>query len=168
MARTGEQAPDSPVKRMWLKYYQEDQDIQTALQEARYAEINKLYKQAELEAASQTRLARNFSAVSPFADYLYLATELAGTGMESRKYDNRLLDAFYSLYGEYRRKLSETVKNSAVNGTMDLSGRPRFDYKRQLLAERLKAVLPFGAALLIFNVLFFAGSYVAFLRYDVR
>jgi hypothetical protein len=153
---------------MGLKYRKEIRDRNEALHKARHNESTMLYEQAELEAARQTRLARNFSAVSPFADYLYLATELAGTGMENRNYDSRLTSAFYSLFSEYRQKLSETVKDSEVNGTLDFSGRPRFEYKRQPTNERLKTVLPFAAVLLVFNILFFSVAYVAFLRYDVR
>jgi len=164
----GEQAPDLPVKRIWQKYSKEDYEIQDNLHRAYYAKLDKLMDQARLETAKQTRLARNFSAVSPFSDYLYLATEISGTGLESREYDSRQSSAYWSQVNEYRRKISKAVENASGNTGPDLSGRPRFDYKPQPLAERLKAVLPFGAALLFFNLLFFTGAFVGFLRYDVR
>jgi len=164
----GEQAPDSPIKRIWQKYAKDDYDIQDALHRNHVAELDKLVNLAKLETAKQTRLVRYFSAVSPFANYLYLATELAGTGMENREYDSRQSSAFYSQLREYRRKISNAVENPPGDTGPDLSGRPRFEYKRQSPAERLKVVLPFGAVLLFFNVLFFTGAFVSFLKYDVR
>lgn len=161
----GEQAPDSQLKKIWAEYSREDYEIQDSLQHANIASLDRLVERSEQEAARRSRLARNISAISPFANYLYLAIELAGTGMESREYDSRQMSAFYSQLVEYRREIFAAVKNQEEP---DLSGRPRFVYESQPVADRLQTALPFGVMLVFFNVLFFVAAYVSFLRYDVR
>jgi len=55
-----------------------------------------------------------------------------------------------------------------MNSFIDLSDRPRFSYKEEPLKDRLAAVLPYWGVLIFFNVVFFAGAFVGFIRYDVR
>jgi ABC-type transport system involved in multi-copper enzyme maturation permease subunit len=45
---------------------------------------------------------------------------------------------------------------------------PKISYQTGALADVLPSVWPDIALLFIFGILFFAGAYVSFLRYDLR
>jgi len=51
---------------------------------------------------------------------------------------------------------------------LDVSDRPRFVFKEELLKDKLIGVLPYWGILVFFNVVFFAVAFAGFMRYDVR
>jgi ABC-type transport system involved in multi-copper enzyme maturation permease subunit len=67
----------------------------------------------------------------------------------------------FAVWGQY---IDEIKKRRA---TLDLSDFPRFTY-RPSVAKSLKRAIPDLATLAFFNVLLFALSFLAFMRYDVR
>jgi ABC-type transport system involved in multi-copper enzyme maturation permease subunit len=88
------------------------------------------------------KISQNITRISPVAAFTFLATDIMGTGMAEE------------------RKLKRAVLQ--YNG-------PVFRYQR----SSVKEVLGMGGLsncliLILLNVLFFAGAFVAFLRYDVR
>ncbi|MFZ2146486.1 MAG: ABC transporter permease subunit [Sedimentisphaerales bacterium] len=96
-------------------------------------------------------VSQNITRFSPAAAFTYLATDLMGTGISEE------------------RRLKKAVlqhKNLVWNLEVDL---PAFAFHR----SSIKEVFGFGGLanlmiLILFNMLFFAGAHVAFLRYDVR
>ena len=104
-------------------------------------------------------LSKNINRVSPVASFVYAATEIAGTGIgeegalkkEVVRYKNRLID----------RSLASPEGAGA--------GDPAFRYAYRPLDRVLAAGALFDIAwLAACGILFFALSYVAFVRYDVR
>jgi len=93
------------------------------------------------------KVSQNVTRISPAAAFTFLATDITGTGMlEERK----LKRAVVQYFGEDRD-----------NG--------KFIYQRSSIIEALSPVgLSNGLILILFNVLFFSGAYVIFLRYDAR
>ena len=97
-------------------------------------------------------LSQNITRVSPTASFTFLATDLMGTGISEE------------------RRLKRAVRQYFFEGNEDDErGHPSFAYQRtscqEVLARRgLNDLL----ILVLFNLLFFAATYVAFLRYDVR
>ena len=67
----------------------------------------------------------------------------------------------FAVWGQY---IDEIKKRRA---TLDLSDFPRFTY-RPSVAKSLRRAIPDLATLAFFNVLLFALSFLAFMRYDVR
>ena len=51
---------------------------------------------------------------------------------------------------------------------LDLSDYPRIDFEYLPVAERLSQIYTDILLLVIWNILFFMGAYLSFLRYDVR
>ena len=132
----------------------------------------KIRQELNLKAEKQSRLAKNLACVSPYASFVYVATDLSGTGLRSLDYFGRVREEYN---GNFRRYLNEKVKEATQkdptfneNSFIDLSDRPRFSYREEPLKERLASVLPYWGVLLFFNVVFFAGAFVGFIRYDVR
>jgi hypothetical protein len=73
------------------------------------------------------------------------------------------------MYAEARYR-KEKEKNPAYdsNDYLDLRERPRFLYHPSSMADRMAGTGPQLGALLLFTILFLAGGFAAFHRYDVR
>lgn len=98
------------------------------------------------------RLSQNITRVSPTAFFTFLATDLMGTGIS-----------------EERRLKSAVLQYMFGSGDDDERDRPSFSYQRTSCREVLgRGGLNHLLILVLFNLLFFAATYVAFLRYDVR
>jgi ABC-type transport system involved in multi-copper enzyme maturation permease subunit len=104
-------------------------------------------------------LSKNINRVSPVASFIYAATEIAGTGIgeegalkqEVIRYKNALID----------RTLASPDGGAAAT--------PAFRYAYRPLDRVLASGALFDAAwLVVCGILFFALSYLAFVRYDVR
>jgi len=88
------------------------------------------------------KVSQNITRFSPAAAFTFLATDIMGTGMAEE------------------RRLRRAVLQ--YNG-------PVFSYQRSSVKEVLgPGGLSHCLILILFNILFFTGAYVAFLRYDVR
>jgi ABC-type transport system involved in multi-copper enzyme maturation permease subunit len=97
-------------------------------------------------------LSQNITRVSPTAAFTFLATDLMGTGML-----------------EEGRLKSAVVKYMFGAGDKGGRERPRFSYERASCREALgRGGLHNLLILVLFDLLFFAATYVVFLRYDVR
>jgi ABC-type transport system involved in multi-copper enzyme maturation permease subunit len=100
------------------------------------------------------KISQNITRISPAAAFTFLATDVTGTGMsEERKLKSAVLQ-----YVDVIKDLDDEDAH-----------RPAFNYQRSSIKEALG---PRGLTncliLILFNILFFAGAYVAFLRYDAR
>jgi ABC-type transport system involved in multi-copper enzyme maturation permease subunit len=133
---------------------------------------DKLEKDLYTKAAVQNKIAKNLTCISPFADFVYLATDLTGTGLRRLDYFGRVreqyYDAFYEYLDEKAEKAMENDPTFTSNSFLDISDRPRFVFKEEPLKDKLNVVLPYWGILVLFNVVFFAAAFVGFLRYDVR
>ncbi len=93
------------------------------------------------------KVSQNITRFSPAAAFTFLATDIMGTGMSEER---KLKRAVVQYFGEDRD-----------NG--------KFSYQRSSIIEALgSGGLSNCLILILFNILFFTGAYVAFLRYDVR
>jgi ABC-type transport system involved in multi-copper enzyme maturation permease subunit len=112
------------------------------------------------------------ASLSPLSNFVFAATDVADVGLESDKEWNSQAGRYSGSLREYadRRYEEEKQKNPAFgyNDYLDLRARSRFQFQPPPVSTRLERILiPFGV-LMIFNLLFFAGAFVSFLRYDVR
>jgi ABC-type transport system involved in multi-copper enzyme maturation permease subunit len=106
-------------------------------------------------------LSKNINRLSPAASYVYAVTDIAGTGISEE--------------GNFRR---EVVRHkdaiiqtmiSSINSDSKTKEYPAFKYNYRTLANVFAEGALFDTAWLVFfNILFFALSYFAFVKYDVR
>ena len=108
------------------------------------------------------------------------STALAGTELE-------LKNRFHVEATNYRQTFNDFMKEKTgmnVGGRMimwkqsdeeeeepeqiDTAEIPAFEYRSASLADSLTAALPDLGILTLFNLLFFLGAFVAFVRYDLR
>jgi len=104
--------------------------------------------------SSLVKVSQNITRFSPAAAFTFLATDIMGTGMaEERKLKRSVLE-----YVDITEDWDDEKGN-----------RPAFSYQRSSVKEILgQGGLGNCLILVLFNILFFTGAYVAFLRYDVR
>lgn len=106
-------------------------------------------------------VSQNITRFSPTAAFTYLATDLMGTGIsEERKLKQAVL--------QYKNLVSNNRNPMDFMGKQNVSF-PAFIFQGHSIRE----VLSIGGLsnlviIIIFNMLFFASAYIAFLRYDVR
>ena len=122
---------------------------------------------------SQMKLSIYLSMASPLSSFTYLATDLSATGMRSLSHFDRIVERYWESFRDYapkkRAALLEIDPTMDVsNSPVDVSDMPRFQYIDEPLLDRIKGVLPFLTALIIFNILFFSAAFFSFIRYDVR
>jgi ABC-type transport system involved in multi-copper enzyme maturation permease subunit len=133
-------------------------------------------KNAAIERDYQTRmrgqqnLAVNLSRVSPASALMFSCMSLARTGISEHE---RFL---YSIKS-YKPIFTKWV-NAKMMSTLNLSGgeqpkpelgdMPQFEFKPERISESVVRMLPDLVLMVFLIILFFVGSYVSFLRYDVR
>ncbi|HUU20085.1 MAG TPA: hypothetical protein VMW72_23240, partial [Sedimentisphaerales bacterium] len=106
------------------------------------------------------------------ANFIYVATDLTGTGLRSFDYFDWLDGEYGKMFWPYlQRKVQDAMKKDPTfetNSFLDVSDRPRFVFKEEALRDKLDAVLPYWGILVLFNVVFFVAAFAGFMRYDVR
>lgn len=150
--------------------------VQSAWDEANRIQgekITALTNAAGQKEKAQTSLSRTISMISPLAVFSYLATDLNSTGIKNAAYFEQLRGVWDRAFGEYERKKIADLqaKDPATdwwNTAVDMSDRPRFEYREEGLGARVQAALPEFVLLFGYGLVFFVLAYVSFLRYDVR
>lgn len=125
-----------------------------------------------VRAKTQTKIAKNIACISPYADFVYIATDLTGTGLRSLDYFDHVSNQYGKIYYPYQeKKVKEATRKDPTfdsNSFLDIRDRPRFAFVEEPLKDRLTGVFPYWGMLVLVNVLLFAGAFVSFLKYDVR
>ncbi len=118
-------------------------------------EIDRLEEDYRSRIDRLVRLAKTLNRISPAAGFVYTATEIAGTGIgEESRLKNEIV--------RYKTQVLES-------GTLENNKAPVFAYTYRSIGEVMSGGGLFDFAwLLVFNVIFFAAGYVAFIRYDAR
>ena len=125
----------------------------------------------------QQRLALAIARISPTAVFSLASTDLAGTSLALKQ---RYTDAANRYQESYAQFISE--KDDGAPGFSIMIGGndqeepepidpyelPAFDYKEPAARELVSRSLLDVGLLVLFNITFFVGAFVAFLRYDVR
>ena len=130
----------------------------------------------------QEKLAFGISRISPAAVFTLAATTLSGTSLELKNYFLKRAEEYSeSFAGFLREKTGHNVGGSRIVIRVE-SGEekkkppqpinpgeiPEFVYKSPELAGILKDAFPDITLLMLFNLIFFSGAFLAFLRYDLR
>jgi ABC-type transport system involved in multi-copper enzyme maturation permease subunit len=152
------------------KASQEAWDEANRIQSEKMAAVR---READLKEEAQTRLARTISMASPLAVFTFTATDLTSTGLRNQAHFSRLSRLWGEDFGRYtRRRIAELQAKDPTadwwNTAVDMSDRPRFEYREEALAGRMSAALPGLGLLFGYGIIFFALAYVSFLRYDPR
>jgi len=100
------------------------------------------------------KVSQNITRMSPLAAFNFLATDTMGTGVAEERRLKRAVLQHRNIIRNWDRKKGD---------------RPAFSYQRSSVKEVLdRGGMSNCLILILFNILFFTGAHVAFLRYDVR
>jgi hypothetical protein len=130
----------------WFEQRRADNSEYREIEDRIRAENDKFTEDYRNRFNRMVKVSQNITRFSPCAAFTFLATDITGTGMAEER--------------RLKMAVLQFLKDS--NGKM-------LDYQR----SSVKEVLDMGGLsncliLILFNILFFSGAYVAFLRYDVR
>jgi hypothetical protein len=150
------------------------QPIVDKLKEKEKNLLNEIDRDFMRKKQSQLRLASILSRFSPMSCLAYALTELSNTGLKSMnrffqttdEFNNRVETEIYSR-GFYDEIPGHGMKLS-FGGWVTFDDIPKFQLKEISTGESLYAIGIDATLLIIFNLLFFSGAYLGFLKYDVR
>ena len=134
----------------------------------------------------QENTAFGFARISPVTSYSLIASSLAGTsiGLKNRFYDEAW--NYQKSYGNFIKEktgmnvgggLRVEASTSCSGGGDDKDKKPElidphelpvFKFANHDLGRSVNAAVIDMGILSIFNIIFFAGAFIAFARYDVR
>jgi len=167
-----QRAAADPEFKAMMDAFREEVAKATEERERIKMESKKLWKDLETKAALQTKLAKNLACISPFANFVYVARDLTGTGLRSLDYFEQVKGEYVDQFGLYAAKKAQDAQKNDPKFTrtsfFDLGDYPRFDFKEEALKDKLVEVLPYWGILVLFNVVFFVAAFAGFMRYDVR
>jgi len=122
---------------------------------------------------SQLKIASILSRLSPLASLTFATTELANTGLLQ-------MDNLFSLSQQFHNEAVREIHSRGYQDDIPGAGMrmrmgwigadqiPQFQFQSTPLNRGLQACWVDILLLVIFNILFFVGAYVGFLKYDVR
>ena len=156
-------------------------DSLTNVRQAKMDELSgRLNEQRHNAQEQQGKLALALARVSPTASLTLAISHLAGTSLalNERFYQESL--EYGREFGEFKRE--KTGFNSGASlrvirvgdgeederEPIDPTELPQFEYHRQKTTDAIGAAAADIGLLAFFNLLFFAGAFVAFSRYDLR
>jgi ABC-type transport system involved in multi-copper enzyme maturation permease subunit len=159
-------------RRLWRAYMSELANERTEKLDAFSQRLNEDRRNRDL---GRQRLALGIARISPASVFTLAATTLAGTSL---KLKNRFDQSARAYRDAYTRFLEEKT-GSAMTGwwmrgeseneeEIDPYELPAFKYEAAGLSDHVTGAIPDLVILLLFNVVFFVGAFVAFLKYDVR
>ena len=125
-----------------------------------YSDMDKKEENYRNKFNSLVRLSKNINRISPVASFVYAVTEIAGTGVGE---ESRLKSAVVN----YKNSIFSQI----ISTRMGKAGKeyPAFAYRSRTLSQIFSEGALFDMVWLVFfNILFFALSYFAFVKYDVR
>jgi ABC-type transport system involved in multi-copper enzyme maturation permease subunit len=159
-------------KAMVEAYREQDNQAWTKANRIQGEKAEKIRRDRDTKVAAQNKISKNLTCISPCANFIYVATDLTGTGLRSIDYFNWLDGEYGKMFWPYlQRKVQDAMEKDPTfetNSFLDISDRPRFVFKEEPLRDKLNAVLPYWGILVLFNVVFFVSAFAGFMRYDVR
>ena len=148
------------------------------------AEMQKVEDDYLVRIQSQTRLSGIVARVSPLTSFNLAAYDMAAAGIAQETAFVEALKAYSQSWEEYTeeknrafRELMEKQRSAGVSPTpemweqfrhADFADYPRFSFDHMPFNQRLSLIYTDVGLLVVWNVLFFMGAYLSFLKYDVQ
>ncbi len=149
------------------KWAEDIQQRLTAKIDEKNAAIERDY---QVKMRGQQNLAVNLSRVSPASALMFSCMSLARTGISEHERFLNAIKSYKPIFTKWvNAKMMKTLNmGGGEQPKPELSDMPQFEFKPERLGESVKRMLPDLVLMVFLIILFFVGSYVSFLRYDVR
>jgi ABC-type transport system involved in multi-copper enzyme maturation permease subunit len=164
---------DAPFARAYEAYRKANEEGWAEANAIQSAKAHVIEDDLERKEKAQTGLAVLISMASPLADFTYLATDLSNTGMRNQLHFKALSEGWERANTKYAERRMDELKKAdptadVWNTPVDVHDMPRFAYKEEDLAGRLKGTLPAFAVLAGLALAAFWAAYFSFRGYDAR
>jgi ABC-type transport system involved in multi-copper enzyme maturation permease subunit len=157
------------VSRTMLGYGEEAEKLREELQqegERRKSRLDDFYND---KVNGQIRISKTISRISPSASFKYAVTGLAETGTVLYDRFKSAYERFQEKFREYGDQLREKRNQDKLEkGWFNPDEMPRLSMFDETVADSINAVFVDILLMVIYNVLFFMGAFMMFLRYDAR
>lgn len=155
------------------EYQEKFRSFLTDLQQDLTAQIAK--KNSEIEEAYQARrntqqqLALNLSRISPASALTYGVMSLSKTGIQEHERFLNSLKSYQPIFTKWvNGKMLENLNFGGQQPKPVLDGMPELKFTPMTLSDSLSLALPDLVVMVLMIIVFFTGSFVSFLRYDIR
>lgn len=165
-------AKDAEFATLFQAYQEARREIWREANRLQGEKAQKLRDDLNAKANEQTWTAKHIACLSPYACFVYLATDLTGTGMHQERHFGLQARHYFQTFRSYLSQKEDAARQADPtynsNRFIDVSDRPRFHFQNEALAERVNTALPYWALLLLFNAILLGLAIVDFIKYDVR
>jgi ABC-type transport system involved in multi-copper enzyme maturation permease subunit len=153
-----------------LKYYN---DMNDELAKKNQEVLDRLDERRRNEEARQQRIAFGLARISPASAFSLAATNMAGTSVDLKRHYMEEALRYREIYARFLREKEgdpkETVRPPQQKPKpINPPELPVFLFEQPSVKDVVRDSVPDLGVLAIFNIVFFAGAFTAFLRYDVR
>ena len=118
------------------------------------------------------RLAVNLSRISPASALTFSTMSLARTGLDEHERFLASIRAFKPVWTKWANaKFMRTLNlggTAAPETKLVLDDMPQHTFEAELIGPSIARTLPDFGLMVVLIIVFFAGAYVSFLKYDVR
>ena len=153
-------------------------DLSDARNEKMMAFGGRLNEDRQNREAVQQRVALGLARLSPTSVFSLASTDLAGTSLDLKQRYIEMANRYQESYAQFIREKTGTAggfrftmrggQQEEEPPPIDPYELPVFDYEEPAASTLISGSLLDMALLVLFNIVFFVGAFVAFLRYDVR
>ena len=181
MQSYSEENPPSPDQDMqkWLEGFRAFMDELRVEREDKRSEFGgRLNEERSNREAVQQTVALTIARLSPTSVFSLASANLAGTSLDLKRRYAEASSAYQQAYAQFIREKTGSVGGGfmiSIGGQdeeepppIDPYELPVFEYEEPSSSTLINEALLDVGLLLLFNLFFFAGAFVAFLRYDVR
>ena len=143
------------------------QNLQTEMRQRVAEERGKVNEQFRQAMRAQIDLTRLMARLSPASTFTIAVCDLSGTGVQEKQHFRDQLRRFsgqwvdYS-YGKFDPEIFQGDKE------LDTSDHPVFSYETLTFNDRMRETFVDILILVVWNLVFFMGAYLSFMRYDVK
>lgn len=157
------QENNTPFPEIVTKY----QTLQAEMRIRVAAERAKINDQFRHAMSAQVGLARQLAKLSPAAIFTIAVCDLSGTGVQEQEHFRSLLKRYAAQWVTYSySKFDPAIFQGEKQ--LDTSDHPRFVYESLNFSERINETFTDLLILVVWNLIFFMGAYLSFMRYDVK
>jgi len=154
-----------------IHYKQKEQEI-----------MNRLWHRRIQKQFQQTDHAIEFAKISPYAVFRFFGETISDNGYSGHKHFYHQIQNFHSTYKDFLRNRDQKYEDSyhkfwneswmaphwMSSKPINYEALPKFTYERPNFSETLRKAKGNILYLLLWCMVLFAGTFIAFVRYDVR
>jgi len=150
------------------KYLEDFQQEATSQIDANNAALERDY---QVKKRAQENLAINLSRISPASALTFSTMSLARTGLDEHQQFLDSIRAYKPIFTKWanaRMMSNLDFSGQGLTAKVVLDDMPQHTFEPETLGPSLARTIPDFGLMVFLIIIFFAGAYVSFLKYDVR